>query len=118
MLRNFSRVPEAADPVLPAAAVVQLPVPARPLAPDVTVLPDPPAAAPVVMQAPAPAPVPKASRRRSAMSASAIPLPPADGVGPGVDPKSWLRAFDVYDERQASLFEDQGDEDGPAPCGE
>ncbi|MEU9110020.1 hypothetical protein AB0D54_38000 [Streptomyces xanthophaeus] len=51
------------------------------------------------------------------MTASPIPLPPADNVR-RLDPKGWLRAFDVYDERQASLFEDQGDEDVPAPRGE
>ncbi|GAA3242566.1 hypothetical protein GCM10010260_83870 [Streptomyces filipinensis] len=119
MLRNFARVADAADPVLPAAPVVPVPPPAA--APDLAVLPDPPAAAPVVV--PAPAPVPKVSRRRSAMTASAIPLLPPDGVRPGIrpgiDPKGWLRAFDVYDERgQASLFEGQGDEDVPAPRGE
>lgn len=113
MLRRFTRIPAEEDLVLPAAApVVQLPVPPPAPAPDPVVLPDPPAAAPVVV----PLPEPQVPRRRSAPAAPAIP----GGVRKGLDPTGWLRAFDVYDERQgqASLFEGQGDEDVPAPRGE
>ncbi|MFZ3475194.1 hypothetical protein ACODT3_41245 [Streptomyces sp. 4.24] len=105
MLRRWTRIPEKEDLVLRAAPVVQLPAPAP--APDLTVLPDPPAAAPVVV----PAAAPQAARRRSA---PAIP----GGVREGLNPQGWLRAFDVYDERQASLFEDQGDGDVQGSGGE
>ncbi|MFC9596125.1 hypothetical protein ACFTUC_40825 [Streptomyces sp. NPDC056944] len=77
---------------------------ARPAIPAPAVAPDPPAAEPVVRPAAQPTP----SRRRSGMTAAAIPL----GVRADLDPRGWLRAFDAYDERQASLFEDQEQPDG------
>jgi hypothetical protein len=84
----------------PAAPAEQLLVPSVP-----EVVPDPPAALPVVV----PLPPLKRGRRRSTMTASAIPLLPAED-----EPRRWLRAFDV-EPGQGSLFDGQEDELGSAP---